>query len=105
MTYSQKISQQVTMRNTKIADVDGVNLTIRLAFSVRLDEQCDDYMGKPQLDRFPKGQFVAVYHDDGLERIIGTAHTMQKNQGFELREVIIDYIDEPQAGDSARPIV
>lgn len=37
--------------------------------------------------------------------IIDSTVTMQKNRGFELREVIIDYMDEEQAGDSAVLIV
>ena len=212
MNYSQRISEQVTIRNTKLADADGVNQTVRLAFGVPLEEECDDCMDEgalsAQLKRFAEGQFVAVHHHNGLDHIVGTAHTMrvnkppyagewldtigslhiekhdpngewlygvemavrpsyrkqgigsalyearfdlvrrlnlkgwyaggmlmgynayrdklsvadygqqvlsgdiidptvtmQKNRGFELREVIIDYMDEPQAGDSAILIV
>jgi len=212
MGFERRISEHLTIRNTRLADSDGVQLTIRLAFKVPLDEDCDDCMGekaiRSQLERFPEGQFVAVYNDDGVERIVGTAHTMrvskdpypgkwedtigsmgisnhvpdgewlygvemavrpkyrkkgigtalyqarfdlvrrlnlkgwyaggmlmgyekhrgkmsiedygnkvltgdiidptvtmQKNRGFELREVIIDYMDEEQAGDSAVLIV
>lgn len=37
--------------------------------------------------------------------IIDPTVTMQKNRGFELRQVIHDYMDEEQAGDSAVLIV
>lgn len=83
MNFLKQISDNITIRNTKIADADGASLTIRLAFKVPLDEDCDDCMGerslRSQLDRFPEGQFVAVYKDAEIERIVGTAHTMRVN--------------------------
>ncbi len=212
MDFHRQISEHLTIRNTRISDSDGVQLTIRLAFNVPLDEECDDCMGEPQvraqLERFPEGQFVAIYNDGSGDKVVATAHTMrvtkapypgtwlgtigsrgiknhnpdgewlygvemavrpsfrkqgigtalyqarfelakrlnlkgwyaggmlmgydkmrgkmsieeygekvlkgelidptvtmQKNRGFELREVIIDYMDEPQAGDAAVLIV
>src|SRR5690606_19693715 len=37
--------------------------------------------------------------------IIDPTVTMQKNRGFELRELILDYMEEEQAGDAAVLIV
>ena len=81
MAFSKQISDDVTIRNTKITDAEGVSLTIRLAFGATADEECDDCIDeqalREQLERFAEGQFVAVYHEADTERVIGTAHTMR----------------------------
>ena len=83
MGFFRQISDNITIQNTRIAHADGINLTIRLAFKVPLDEDCDDCMGlraiRNQLKRFPDGQFVAVINDDGVERVIASATTMRTN--------------------------
>ena len=49
---------------------------------------------------------VAEYGQKVLTgEIIDPTVSMQKNRGFELREVIIDYMEEEQAGDAAVLIV
>lgn len=48
------------------------------------DEDCDECINRDdlssQLQRFPEGQFVAVLHEDGREKVVGTAHTMRVNE-------------------------
>ncbi|MGJ3239776.1 MAG: GNAT family N-acetyltransferase [Anaerolineae bacterium] len=84
MGFHHQVSAQLTIRNTTRADAPGIQLTIRRAFDVPLDEDCDDCMGLDalslQIKRFPEGQFVAVYCEGDSERIVGTAHTMRVNQ-------------------------
>lgn len=80
---SQKISlDRLTISNTVPQYARGVCRTVRRAFQVDLDEDCDDCM-KPrhivqQIERFPEGQFVAVYTDDNrTEVVVGMAATMR----------------------------
>ncbi|MEM9950090.1 MAG: GNAT family N-acetyltransferase [Chloroflexota bacterium] len=84
MGFFRQFSENITIENTKLKHADGVNLTIRLAFKVPLDEDCDDCIGpraiRAQIDRFAEGQFVAIYNDESVERVVGTAHTMRTHQ-------------------------
>jgi GNAT superfamily N-acetyltransferase len=80
MGFFRKISDKLTIVNTRMEHADGVSLTVRAAFNVVHDEDCDDCIGasalRKQLERFPEGQFVALYEDEDAVRVVGTAHTM-----------------------------
>ena len=73
---------RLTIRNTDPKYAEGVCQTVRRAFQVELNEDCDDCM-KPhhvyeQLERFPEGQYMAVYkEEDGSEIVVGIASTMR----------------------------
>ena len=81
MSFFRRISENLVIRNTRLSDADEIKMTIQLAFNVPPDEDCDDCMGRKevqsQLERFPEGQFVAVIADDSGEKVVGTAHTMR----------------------------
>ncbi len=73
---------KLTITNSQVQYAEGICATVRLAFHVGLDEECDDCM-KPhhimaQVERFPEGQFVSVYQkDDNKELVVGMAATMR----------------------------
>jgi len=68
-----------TIANTQPDHGQGVYDTVRLAYGMSLDIPCPDCIGPEdvleQLERFPEGQFVALY--DG--EVIGMASTMRTN--------------------------
>lgn len=83
---SVKISlDRLTIKNTTSQYADGICRTVRRAFHVDLNEECDDCM-KPhniteQVNKFPEGQFVAVYEDDDEQDIVlGMAATMRTSR-------------------------
>jgi GNAT superfamily N-acetyltransferase len=83
---SQKISlDRLTIINTQPRYAEGICRTVRRAFHVDLDEECEDCM-KPrdiqqQIERFAEGQFVAIYEeDDGTEIVVGMASTMRTSR-------------------------
>lgn len=80
---TQRLSlDRLNIINTQPHYADGICRTVRRAFHVDLNEECDDCM-KPrhinaQVEQFPQGQFVAVYtEDDGSEIVVGMAATMR----------------------------
>jgi GNAT superfamily N-acetyltransferase len=84
MGFFKRISDNLTIVNTRMEHADGVSLTVRAAFNVVHDEECDDCIGasalRKQLERFPEGQFVALYEDEDAVRVVGTAHTMRTSE-------------------------
>ena len=83
---SYKLSlDRLTITNTQPKYAEGICRTVRRAFQVDLDEDCDECM-KPhhiyaQIERFPEGQFVAVYIDDnGEEIVVGMSATMRTSR-------------------------
>jgi len=94
---TQKLSlDKLTIINTKPQYAEGICRTVRRAFQVDLDEECDDCM-KPrhileQVETFPEGQFVAVYEeDDGSEIVVGMAATMRTS--YSPSEKAKDWMD------------
>ncbi len=71
--------EDIVIRNTRLEDGPGVYDTVRLAYGMTLDEECDTCISaeavKEQLERFPEGQFVAVYQPENL--VVGEASTMR----------------------------
>lgn len=73
------------IRNTQPQYAKGASDTVLLAYGLGLDEDCADCV-KPadiqqQIERFPEGQFVAVYtQDDGTEWVVGMAATMRSSR-------------------------
>jgi len=83
---TQKLSlDKLTIMNTHPRYAEGICRTVRRAFQVDLDEECDDCL-KPRhilqhVERFPEGQFVAVYRElDGAEIVVGMAATMRTSR-------------------------
>jgi GNAT superfamily N-acetyltransferase len=78
MSFYRKVSDSITIVNTKPEHGDGVNETIRSAFFVEDDDICDACMDEEailqQLKRFPEGQFVALYKET---TVVGIAATMR----------------------------
>lgn len=78
MSFYRKVSDKITIVNTKPEHGDGVNETIRSAFLVENDDPCDECMDedaiREQLTRFPEGQFVALYEE---KTVVGIAATMR----------------------------
>lgn len=79
----KKISlDKLTIINTQVQYATGIEQTIRQAFHIDFDVDCDDCM-KPhhivqQLERFAEGQFLAIYpDDDGEDIVVGIAATMR----------------------------
>lgn len=75
---------KVNIRNTSLEHAQSIYDTVRLAYYVPLDEDCDGCLNEKavrlQLERFPEGQFVATLPDESGERIVvGSAHTMRTN--------------------------
>ena len=83
---SQKIYlDRLTIINTHPKYAEGVCRTVRRAFQVDLDEDCEDCMSprhiEQQIAQFPEGQFVAVYEEsDGTEIVVGMAATMRTSR-------------------------
>lgn len=71
----------VTIMNTLPRHGQGVYDVVRLAYGVPLHEECAGCINTSdvmeQLQRFPEGQFVAVYHDGDKEQVVGMASTMR----------------------------
>lgn len=68
--------------NTQLKHLQGVYNTVRLAYDIPLTEECVECIpvedGKKQLERFPEGQFVAVYKPNTPEeKVAGVAATMR----------------------------
>lgn len=78
MSFYWKVSDTITIVNTKPEHGEGVNETIRSAFFVEEDEPCDECMDedaiREQLKKFPEGQFVALYNET---MVVGVAATMR----------------------------
>lgn len=71
----------IRIMNTQLEHAQGVYDTVRLAYGVPLDEECDECISpqavKAQLERFPEGQFVALYQENGVDTVVGIASTMR----------------------------
>ncbi len=83
---SVKISlDRLTIKNTTPQYAEGICRTVRRAFHVDLNEECDDCLQPrhviAQINTFPEGQFVAVYEDDdGQDIVLGMAATMRTSR-------------------------
>lgn len=71
----------IQIMNTRLTDGQGVYDTVRLAYGMTVDEECDSCINpravQEQLARFPEGQFVAVYRPDDENLVVGQASTMR----------------------------
>lgn len=76
------ISQRIRVVNATEQHRFGIRETVRSAYKVVPGEICrgciNDKDVIEQLERFPEGQFVAIYEqDDGQELVVGMASTMR----------------------------
>lgn len=73
----------ITITNTRPEHAQGVYDTVRLAYGVPLDEECEECCFPDavleQIQRFPEGQFVALTLENGVETVVGIAATMRVN--------------------------
>jgi predicted N-acetyltransferase YhbS len=78
MSFYRRISETITIVNSKPEHGAEVHETIRSAFFAEPDDPCDDCIDeaalREQLKRFPEGQFVALYNE---ELVVGIAATMR----------------------------
>ncbi|MCI0709635.1 MAG: GNAT family N-acetyltransferase [Chloroflexi bacterium] len=81
---SPEILSDITIMNTQREHGQGVYDTVRLAYGVPLDEECENCIDAhdvaEQLARFPEGQFVAVYTEEEPNLVVGMAATMRTNR-------------------------
>ena len=78
---SETPAKSITIENTRLEHAQQVYDTVRLAYGMRLDQPCATCVNaeavQDQLERFPEGQFVAVYHGPEGEEVVGMAATMR----------------------------
>ena len=71
----------IIIMNTQKEHGPGVYDTVRLAYGVPLAEECENCIDPEDvaehLQRFPEGQFVAVYTGDNQHLVVGMAATMR----------------------------
>lgn len=75
---------KITITNTRPEHAEDACVTVRRAFRVGIFEECDECMAPnhiyQQIERFPEGQFVALYHQPEEDIAIGMAATMRISQ-------------------------
>lgn len=71
----------IIINNTQPEHAQGVYDTVRLAYGVGLDEDCEECSNPnavgEQIERFPDGQFVALHRENEVETVVGIAATMR----------------------------
>ncbi len=81
MTQKDFDFDDIRITNTQLEHAQGVYDTVRLAYGVPLDEECEECINpnavKEQLERFAEGQFVALYRENGVDTVVGIAATMR----------------------------